>query len=220
MESATGRPSGSSGRRRRRHRHRHRSRPGFGSAVRPYGAAIIALLIIGIGGLAAWYAAEHFLRASTSRGSSASTAVNVNSAPSVPSWEQSVSEYFEDAAQQAKAGNVTGAEVQVDQAVAEMEQVRVRSKGVPSDFFGRASAELDSILRAQPGLGSAAQNSNATGSRQEPQDAGSDFLAARLFQHVAQARVELAAMRSWQESIPGSADLAVNEAEDACRAAQ
>lgn len=210
MGSPTGRPTGSSGRR-RRHKHGHRSRPGFGAAARPYGAAIIALLILGLGGLTAWYAAEYFLHVFTNRGPVANAPVVGNSGPQVPRWAQDVVESFDDAAQQARAGNIPGTEVQVDDAVAEMEEARVRSKAVPTDFFGRVSTELDDILKAQPASESVVQSSASTGSLQE---APANPEAARLFQHVTQARVELAAVRSWQEAVPADTDLAVNAEEE------
>jgi hypothetical protein len=212
LGSEIGRPAGSSGKHRRRHRHRHRSRSGLGAAVRPYGAAIIALLILGVGGVATWYAAQFFLHTHTKRESLPNTAEVGNSGPQAPRWDQDVLDSFEDAAQQAKAGNVTGAEVQVDEAVAEMEEARVRSKAVTSDFFHGASSELDGILKAQPASESAAK-ANSTGTSQQAQAAAADPEALRLFQHVIQARVELAAVRSWQEPVPADADLAVNVAE-------
>jgi hypothetical protein len=176
---------------------------------------IIVLLMLGLGGVAVWYASEYVLHPYANRASVVNALPVASSTPRAPAWEQDVLDYFDDAAQQAKGGNATGAEVQVDQAVAEMEQARVRSKAAPSDFFERASAKLDYILTAPPGSESGTRNSDPTGSPQEPQERPSDPLAARLFQHVTQARVELAALRSWQESAPADAELAVNVAEDA-----
>lgn len=171
-------------------------------------------MMLGLGGVAVWYAFEYVLHPYANRASVVNTPPVANSAPRAPAWEQDVLDYFDDAAQQAKGGNATGAEVQLDQAVAEMEQARVRSKAAPSDFFERASAKLDYILTAPPSE-SAAQDSDATPSLQEAQEPISDSLATRLFEHVTQSRVELAAVRSWQEPIPASVDLAVNIAESA-----
>lgn len=209
MGGSPTRPHGGSGRRRRRHRHRSRSE--FPRAVRPYGAAIIAVLVIGLGGVMVWLAVEYFVAGHDKRERPAKASSPAYSAQQVPAWEQDVLIAFDDAAQQAKAGNITGAEVQVDEAVAEMEEARVRSKAVPGDFFGRASSELDDILKGHLSAEPAEQSSDAEGSAQ---GAPADLVAGRLFQHVTQARIELAAMRSWEEPMPAGM-LAIDSAKAA-----
>ncbi len=178
--------------------------------MRPYGAAIIALLMLGAGVVTAWYAAQNFIRGHANRQSLANAPSAPYSGPQVPPWAQNVLDSFDSAAQQARAGSITSAEAQVDEAVAEMEEARVRSKAVPSNFFSGVSTKLDNILNTQPASESAGKNSNATGS---PQEMAPDSQTVRLFQHVTQARIELAAMRSWQESMPAGIGLAVNIAE-------
>jgi hypothetical protein len=175
----------------------------------------MALLIVAAGSVAAWYSGNYFLHAYGNRESPTNASATGNSAPQAAPWTQDVLDAFDDAAQQAKSGNIAGAEVQVDEAVAAMEEARVRSKAVPGDFFSRSSTELHRILTAQPESESAVENSGATGPPQEAQEAPPDSLVARLFQHVTQARIELAAIRSWQERVPAHAGLAVDLAETA-----
>ncbi len=174
----------------------------------------MALLILAIGGVAAWYAGNYLLHVYGNRPLPANAHPTGNSAPQVAPWSQDVLDAFDDAAQQAKAGNITGAEVQVDEAVEAMEEARVRSRAVPNDFFSRAFTELDEISNA-PTSESPVKNPDATGPPQEAQEVPSDLLAARLFQHVTQARIELAAIRSWQEAVPAHAGLAEKLAEAA-----
>jgi hypothetical protein len=171
--------------------------------------------MLGLGGATAWYAAQNFIHSYANRQLPANAASAGNSGARVPPWERDVMEGFEDAAQQTKAGNITGAEVQVDAATAEMEEARVRSKAATSDFFGQASADLDDILKAQPDSVSVVKNSDASGSPLEDQQALADLGAANLSQHLTQARIELAAMRSWQQPLPRGTDLAVDAAEEA-----
>ncbi len=198
--------------------------------MRPYGAAIIALLILGMGGVTAWLAAKYFLgisKAGSSRTHAAPTAV-VDPALRTPPWVQDVLGAFENATQKAKIGDVTGAEVQVDGAIAEMEAMRVRSASVPSDFFARASSELDDILKTELAPGVVADKPDTDAPRT---DGASDMAASsratppdtpagRLLQHVTQARVELAALRSWQETIPPHSELALDVEEDVERSAE
>ncbi len=196
--------------------------------MRPYGAAIIALLMLGAGGLMAWGAAKFYFGAYRSRPSPmyAAPAAVANSAPRVPAWENDVLSALDDAARQTKVGNIGGAEVQVDGAVADMEVARVRSRDVPGDFFDKASSALDEILKARPGAATTAEESeigksatiNAGDSPQTPGAEPPDA-AGRLLQHVAQARIELAAMRSWQEPVPSGSELALDVEEGADRSA-
>lgn len=171
--------------------------------------------MVGLGGVAAWYAAKNFIRGYANRAPTTNAMADATPGPPVAPWEQDVLEYFDEAGRQAKGGNIIGAEVQVDQAVAEMEEARVRSEPVQENFFGRVSTKLDGILKAPAAGESAVQNPDATSSAHQIQARGADPVAARLFQHVTQARIELAAMRSWQESMPTRARLAVSVAEDA-----
>lgn len=174
----------------------------------------MALLMLGLGVVAAWYAAQNFLQANAHRASPVNAEVGPNPGLPAPPWAQDVLDYFGDAARQAKAGNITGAEIQVDEAVAEMEQARVRSQPVQADFFGRVSTALDGVLKAQSLSEPAIDGSNAAAAGEQSQAESADLSTQDLFRHVALARIELAAVRSWQEPLPAGVGLAVNVAED------
>ncbi len=177
---------------------------------------IFALLMIALGGVMAWQAVEYFAHAYARRAVSAPPIAASNPGLRGAAWERDVLAAFDQAAQQAKSGDVTSAEMDVDQAVAEMEEARVRRKPVDGDFFSRALVALDAILKAQPNSAAASspsdENNAAAGSLQA---AMADVSAARLAEHVTEARVELAAIRSAQNSIPPGAVLASGAAAQA-----
>ncbi len=165
----------------------------------------LALAMIAIGAVMSWETLRYFTRA-RSHGEPLAQAAAAAKPPSADAvhfapWQQDVLADFAQAAQQAKSRKITNAEVQVDQAVSEMEEARVRSRSAPESFFSRASTALDAIATAQPS---------------KTQDTAQSMAAGRLFQHVTQARIELAAMRSSQEPMPAGSTLA---AEAVARAA-
>jgi hypothetical protein len=176
-----------------------------------YALAAFALLMIGLGSWMSWEAVEYFIHNSTSRNSqaSAAAAASASFARLVP-WEQETLIAFGQAERQAKGGNALGAERRVDEAVAGVEQARVRSKTVSQEFLGRASTELDGILKEWSKSSAAAVH--GTGPSSTP-GAPTSMVGGRLFQHVTQARVELAALRSWQEPIPPGSELALDAEE-------
>lgn len=161
----------------------------------------LALAMIAIGALMSWETFRYFMQAYSHRESPASASPAASAASSSPAatqtapWQQDVLSDFERAAQSAKSGDITSAEMQVDQAAFEMEDARVRSKSAASEFVSRASAELDEILKAQPA---------------GPENLAPGMTVSRLFEHVTQARIELAEMRSMQEPMPPGSALAAN----------
>lgn len=169
------------------------------SAGRHYALMLIALAMIAIGAFMSWETLRYFMQMYAHRESPASASTTANTparvaTPAAP-WQQDVLSDFQHAAQSAKSGDITNAEMQVDQATSEMEDARVRSKAATGDFFSRASDALDGILKAQPA--SAA-------------DAAPGMTVGRLFEHVTQARIEVAEMRSLQEPMPLGSALAAN----------
>lgn len=202
---------GSSNRHTSRRRRRH-SRRELRPAATPYVLALVALAMIGIGGVMAWQALEYFFRASAPSSPRVAAAATANSTRHGARWQVNVLDAFEQAARQVQSGESTGAEVQVDQAAAAMEEARVRSKPVTNDFFSRATAELDAILKAQPASAPAAETGDSANS------AGAlpgELSSTRLLEHVTQARIELAALRSAQNPIPPGDALASDAAAQA-----
>jgi hypothetical protein len=177
-----------------------------------YALAIFALLMIVLGSWMSWEAVRYFLHLSDSRNepASAPAAAASTSFARLAPWQQEAILEFDQAAQQAKAGNVAGAEMQVDGAVARMEEARVRSKAVAGDFFERASTDLDGIMKAWADSPAAAVDARSASSANA---AAMGTGGGRLFEHVAQARIELAALRSWQSPIPPGSELALDAEE-------
>ncbi|MGH9740330.1 MAG: hypothetical protein ACRD4X_17345 [Candidatus Acidiferrales bacterium] len=163
--------------------------------------------MVAIGGMMAWKGADFFLHG-FSTGPTPQNAPSVaNASPSAHAaqWQQDVLRKFDGAAQQAKSGAPIAAEVQVDEAAAEMEDARIQSQIAASDFFSRASDELDGILKAKTGSDTSSARDDAQSTeRGLPQDAAN----GRLFEHVTQARIELAIIRSAQQPLPPGIDFA------------
>jgi hypothetical protein len=93
---------------------------------------------------------------------------------SVAAWEADVAEALQAAAAQGAAGNVTATEVEVDRAASIVMSARMQAQKPSPEFWARSIAALDGVLKTQP------DNS-------------------RLVEHVTQARIELADLRSRKE---------------------
>jgi hypothetical protein len=186
-----------------------------------YTVIFIALATIGIGGVMSWVTLRYFMRMFTHGGAvvRSSTAVQVVPASAIASatLKQDVLSDFAQAAKLAKSGDITGAEVQVDQAVSEMEAARVRSVSAPVAFYGEAVDALNAVGRRQlstlpsehPTIPSDTP-SQALADPGQPPSPEPDMLSERLFQHVSQARIELAALRSSTEPTPPGSSLAAD----------
>lgn len=88
-------------------------------------------------------------------------------------WESDVMAALQTAAAQGAAGNVTAAEVEVDRAASIVMSARMQGQKVSPDFYSESLSRLDGVLKT------GADNS-------------------RLLEHVTQARIELANLRSAQ----------------------
>lgn len=88
-------------------------------------------------------------------------------------WESDVAGALQTAAAQGAAGNITAAEVEVDRAASIVMSARMQGQRVSPEFYARSLKALDGVLKTQ------ADNS-------------------RLLEHVTQARIELADLRSAQ----------------------
>jgi hypothetical protein len=179
------------------------------SAAPRYAVVFIALAMLAIGAMMSWVTLRYFMtlyshhgapaEQSSSAGQPATTADIANA-----TLQQDVLSDFARAAQQAKSGETTNAEAQVDQAASEMENARVESQSTSVDFFSRATVALDAIVMARP-----------SGS----QDTAESMAAGHLFDHVTPARIELAAMRSAEEPMPPGSTLAAAAQAQAASAA-
>lgn len=160
------------------------------------------MIVVGV--FMAWKGTSLFRDALSNRPATrrSPSAANSPVAARMPAWQQDILGDFSQAAQQAKSGDISSAEVQVDQAAAEMEEARVRAKIATGDFFSQASAGLDGVLKAQRSPSDQTENSDAAGANAQPL---SDATTGHLFEHVTQARIELAEMRSSQEPLPPGA---------------
>lgn len=178
-----------------------------------YAVASLALLMIVLGVVMAWKGTSFFLDALSNQPATNAPSLANSSAPArTPAWQQDVFGDLSQAAQKAKSGDITSAEVQLDQAAAEMEEARVRSKNATPDFFGQASAALDDVLKARPG---SSLPTGDSGSASASDESPSDATSGRLFEHVTQARIELAEMRSSQEALPPGAPTSASAAHSA-----
>jgi hypothetical protein len=101
-------------------------------------------------------------------------------------WESDVLEALQSAAAQGAAGNVTAGEVEVDRAASIVMSARMQGQRVSPDFYSRSLKALDEVLKTK------ADNS-------------------RLLEHVTQARIELADLRSAQPVSDVSTGAAANK---------
>jgi hypothetical protein len=94
---------------------------------------------------------------------------------SVAAWESDVADALQGATAQGLAGNITAAEVEVDRAASIVMSARMRGQKPSAEFWARNIAALDAVLKTQP------ENS-------------------RLLEHVTQARIEVADLRSSEQT--------------------
>jgi hypothetical protein len=169
---------------------RRRSRPTAPWFLRP----LIILLAFVLIAVVAWQGVQYALHGrkgsvrlhlTAYEGTNPSRAPT-NPAPSaIPGWQREVFVSLDEAARHASEGDVTETNVAVDRAASIVTVARLRSQLTPPDFFDDALAKLDQIL--------AAYHTNS-----------------RLTQHVTQARVELAELRSSLEPVPPGTPQSVN----------
>ena len=101
-------------------------------------------------------------------------------------WESDVLGALQSAAAQGAAGNVTAGEVEVDRAASIVMSARMQGQKVSPEFYAKSLKALDEVLKTK------ADNS-------------------RLLEHVTQARIELADLRSAQPVSDVSTGTAANK---------
>src|SRR3984957_5970496 len=103
----------------------------------------------------------------------------------IPGWQRDVIVALDEAQRHASEGDATETNVAVDRAASLVIVARLRSQPTPPDFFDDALAKLDQIL--------AAYHTNS-----------------RLTEHVTDARIELAELRSSIEPVPPGTPQSLN----------
>ncbi|HYL68813.1 MAG TPA: hypothetical protein VEX69_06585, partial [Candidatus Limnocylindria bacterium] len=102
--------------------------------------------------------------------------------PATSVWQRDVANSLEGAVHEAGAGNITQAEVGIDRAAALVTAAKFRSESAPPDFFEITITQLDRAVAAAPAN-------------------------ARLAEHAAQMRVELAQLRSALHAPPAESGI-------------
>ena len=180
-----------SGRERHWERRRRRSRPSAPWFIRP----LIILLAFALIVVVTWRGIQYALH--TRPGSARANAAAYESAnpgsrsatnPAtniIPGWQRDVIVALDEAQRHASEGDATETSIAVDRAASIVIVARLRSQPTPPDFFDDALSKLDQVL--------AAYHTNS-----------------RLTEHVTDARIELAELRSSIEPIPPGTPSSLN----------
>jgi hypothetical protein len=145
-----------------------------------YARITIPILLILLIGRLAWQSVHSIRGASLSPAHSTAT-ISPAAAPVAP-WQRDFSDSLDEASQDISSGNISAAEFAVDRAESILTAARLQGLDTQPPFFMTALAALDRVAQ------------------ERPQD-------DRFFDHVAQARVSLAELRSsWVD--PAGADAA------------
>ena len=180
-----------SGRERHWERRRRRGRPSAPWFIRP----LIILLAFALIVVVTWRGIQYALH--TRPGSARANAAAYESAPSrqppatnpatniIPGWQRDVIVALDEAQRHASEGDATETSIALDRAASIVIVARLRSQPTPPDFFDDALTKLDQVLAAY-------------------------HTSSRLTEHVTDARIELAELRSSIEPIPPGTPSSVN----------
>lgn len=149
----------------------HRIKTGAGAFTRMpiYARIAIPLLLILLIGRLAWQSVHSIRRASHAQPAALTDSTLAAAVPVAP-WQRDFSDSLAESLQAATSGNITAAEVAVDRSESILTAARLQSFTADRSFFSGANAALDTLIA-------------------KSQD-------ERLFDHVTQARVSLAELRS------------------------
>ena len=169
--------SSSPHRHRRHHRHHHHRGGGGRGPIRipTYARFAIPILVVLLLGWLVWQGAHSLLHLGRDPGSANVT--RAQPAPPVPPWARDFQDSLDAGERAAGSGNPSAAVIDLDRAESFITIAALEHRIAPPDFFNSASARLDRVAQ------------------QNPSD-------QRLFEHLASARIELAALRSAQEMAP------------------
>jgi len=144
----------------------------------PRWVAILLVILFGATvGTIGWDRAARFFRAGHKAAVTAPAAGTAVPQPARPEWQADTANALEDGVREASAGNITQAEVATDRAAAVVTGARFKGESAPPGFFETAIRQLDQIVAVHP------EN-------------------ARLGEHAALMRIELAQFRSALEASP------------------
>ena len=126
------------------------------------------------------------------KAAAASSSANAIPTLPVPAWQRDITDSIAESIRNADSGNITAAEVSIDRAESLITAARLQSFDTAPAFFSNVNSGLDRVLAQRP------QEEN-------------------LFEHVTEARVSLAELRSAMEGEAGSATTAPVAAENPIR---
>lgn len=140
-----------------------------------YARFAVPILVVLLLGWLVWEGAHSLLH--FGRNSASANAAHAQSAAPLPPWARDFKDSLDAGERAAGSGNLSAAEIDVDRAESFITIAGLEHRAAPPDFFGSASAQLDRVAE---------------------QNAGDQH----LFEHVTSARIELAGLRSAQETPP------------------
>jgi len=155
-------------------RHTGKRRPLAATRVPIYARIVIPILLVVLIWRVAW-------RSPTSHGSLHASAAGPNSIlmAGTAAWQRDVDDALAESLQNTSAGDISKAEIAVDRAESLLTAARLQSFAAAPAFFSGVNDGLDQIIRGRPG-------------------------DAMLFQHVTEARVSLAELRSSLNNNPNA----------------
>jgi hypothetical protein len=153
----------------RSHRWRRR-RKKKNTVARAWTWFIGTLLVVTVTGVLIWQIEDHLHRSVANGNSVGEAALSMIRGSVMAPWQQDVLDSLDKSAGEVGVGQISQAEIGVDRAASLLAAARLRSQRSESEFFQRTITGLDRVWNQRP----------------------SDD---RLFQHVTQARIELATLR-------------------------
>lgn len=138
---------------------------------------VVVIVALALLGRLAWQGSRYVLR--PERPPTVTQAVATgpgNNQPAFAPWERDVLISLDNGVQDAGAGRMVAAEMDVDRAASLATAMRLESRAAQADFFGASLAELDRVLAARPD-------------------------DVRMADHVTQVRIVLAELRSSQNGV-------------------
>jgi hypothetical protein len=145
--------------------------------VPTYALFAIPILVVLLLGWLVWVGAHSLLH--LGRNSASANAARAERAVPVPPWVRDFNDSLDASALAAESGDLSAAEIEVDRAGSFVNVAGLERRPAPPDFFKSASAHLDHVTQQNPG-------------------------DQRLLEHITSARIELATLRSAQETPPSA----------------
>lgn len=138
---------------------------------------VVVIVALALLGRLAWQGSRYVLRPERPPTVTQAVATGPGSnRPAFAPWERDVLISLDNGVQDAGAGRMVAAEMDVDRAASLATAMRLESRAAQADFFGASLAELDRVLAARPD-------------------------DVRMADHVTQVRIVLAELRSSQNGV-------------------